>query len=124
MKTLPLRGISPVIIPHLYFGGQPNETEAYTQDAFSRARFDLLRLETARKIYKLEQGKEPERIEELIPDYLPEAPFDIFSKNRSPYREKPFYYSIGPDGVDQKGARLYDPTNGTISAGDVFLTME
>jgi len=30
-------------------------------------------------------------------------------------------YSIGPDGVDDSGAVWYDPTNGSMSAGDLIL---
>ncbi|MCE5229116.1 hypothetical protein LLG95_05920 [bacterium] len=30
-------------------------------------------------------------------------------------------YSLGPDGIDQHGALSYDPTNGTISSGDIVL---
>ncbi|MCE5229709.1 DUF1380 domain-containing protein [bacterium] len=32
-------------------------------------------------------------------------------------------YSIGPDKVDQHAAIAYDPTNGTLSAGDMILTI-
>lgn len=30
-------------------------------------------------------------------------------------------YSFGPDGIDDKRKILYDPSNGIISPGDVFL---
>ncbi|MDX2177133.1 MAG: hypothetical protein SF028_11765 [Candidatus Sumerlaeia bacterium] len=30
-------------------------------------------------------------------------------------------YSLGPDAADQQGQVLYDPTNGTVSAGDVVV---
>ncbi len=32
-------------------------------------------------------------------------------------------YSLGPDGEDQRAAVSYDPTNGTFSAGDIFIRM-
>ncbi len=31
------------------------------------------------------------------------------------------FYSLGPDGVDQRAAISYDPTNGTLSPGDIFI---
>lgn len=30
-------------------------------------------------------------------------------------------YSLGPDGVDQNGQLIYDPTNGVVSSGDIIL---
>lgn len=46
---------------------------------------------------------------------------------KDPYDEQPLrsnathLWSIGPDGVDQQGELIYDPTNGTISAGDIVV---
>lgn len=50
---------------------------------------------------------------------------------RDPFTEKslrvnesedgPVFYSLGPDLKDQKGKITYDPTNGTVSPGDVTL---
>lgn len=35
---------------------------------------------------------------------------------------KEYYYSWGPDQVDNGGWTLYDPSNGTVSKGDIFLS--
>jgi RNA polymerase sigma factor (sigma-70 family) len=40
----------------------------------------------------------------------------------APLRSTPGqFWSLGPDGVDQQGKLQYDPTNGTMSAGDIVL---
>ena len=44
---------------------------------------------------------------------------------RDPFADRPLgatadrWYSVGPDAADQQGALSYDPTNGTLSAGDI-----
>ncbi len=105
----------------LYLIATPSNERAIQMDCFAHAEFDLLRLTTARKIFTLEKGHPPERLAELVPDYLPQLPTDPFSSDRRPLGEKPFPYSIGPDGRDDQGQIIYDPTNGTASAGDVRL---
>jgi len=78
------------------------------------AYYDLLMLETERKIRKLEGGgAEVSIIEKSLKD--------VFSKDGQAYGEKPVFYSVGPDCIDQHASILYDPTNGTISPGDVFF---
>ena len=100
----------------------PNVEEAHVRDLVARSQFDLLRSRTAHKLYTLEHGGEPEAMADLVPDYLPEIPPDLFSDDGAPYRRNTsVYYSIGPDRTDQSGTVLYDPTNGTTGGGDVFL---
>ncbi|MCX7001437.1 MAG: hypothetical protein NT106_14260, partial [Candidatus Sumerlaeota bacterium] len=57
----------------------------------------------------------------LLPEGPPQDPFTgtplRFIANRDPF----VVYSVGPDNKDDKAAFLYDPTNGTISPGDVFI---
>ncbi len=105
----------------LYAIGAPGVDRAVEMDRLHRCQFDLLRLTTARKIFTLEKGHPPDRLAVLVPDYLTRLPTDPFSPNHRPFGEKPFPYSIGPDGRDDRGEISYDPTNGTASAGDVRL---
>lgn len=37
---------------------------------------------------------------------------------------KVLVYSVGPDGIDDRAAVAYDPTNGTMSTGDIILTRD
>jgi len=111
----------PLSWPTIFKIGQP--LEAHTRAVVALAKFDLLRLETARKLYTLEHGASPANPADLVPAYLPALPTDRFAeKGIDAYRETTSnYYSIGPDEQDNRLAITYDPTNGTISAGDIAL---
>lgn len=105
-------------------GRQTNTFEFQIRVRVAQSRFDLLRLETARKLYALEHGgAAPARLADLVPQYLPEIPLDRFAQDKkAPYREAAnCYYSIGPNGKDEGARIFYDPTNGTTSGGDVAL---
>ena len=101
---------------YVFIPGDP----AYIMQNAVEIRYELLKLETARKLFILEKGREPESISEMVPEYIPKVPIDPFSKNRAPVREDPVYHSIGPDGVDDKCTIQYDPRI-PESPGDIFL---
>ena len=52
---------------------------------------------------------------------------DLLAQFPDPFTGRPLVltpdriYSLGPDTTDQKGAVLYDPTNGTVSPGDIAV---
>ena len=122
-------GCSNLVTPVFYAISLPNFTEAKTRAEVARTKFDLLRLNTARQIWTLEHGAPPARMADLVPSLLAELPVDRFAKGKEKndksekqtYGEGTAWHSIGPDGMDQKGTLVYDPTNGTISPGDVVL---
>jgi hypothetical protein len=118
--VLGYRLVSPVICPLMFRIAVPNFEEARTREKAALAKYDLLRLYTAKKLFFLEHQKEPEKMEDLVPEYIPELLIDPFTE-KEPFRKESFFYSIGPDELDQKGAILYDPTNGTITPGDIFF---
>ena len=112
-------------LPVLYRISLTPSAEFYANDDEARVKFDLLRLYTAQKLYRLEQGEEPKSMADLVPDYLPEILVDIFSKSGQPYLFNglapiPFFYSIGRDGIDQQGAQQYRANTG-VAAGDIFF---
>lgn len=89
----------------------------------SEARLELLRLGLR---WRVDRGST-----------LAERAKDLGAEPNSPWRD-PFtgrammlddvtsptlVYSLGPDRLDQHGALLYDPTNGTMSAGDLVLKL-
>jgi len=115
-----LSWISSIVNTINYVIGLPNITEAQTRDAVSHGRYDLLRLQTAFNLYYLERNREPGTLADLAPEFLPEIPQDPFGQG-SPFQTKPFLYSLGPNQTDQKGKILYDPTNGTITPGDIYF---
>ena len=80
-----------------------------------------LEIQSAINLYHLQKKKYPDSLDDLK-EYLDQIPPDPFTDK--PYllgheKEKVFVYSVGPDGKDDKGLITYDPTNGTISAGDI-----
>lgn len=88
------------------------------------ARFDLTRIEVARKVADSLSPNLDTRttLLTLNPRYLPAPPIDPYSSDIYAIdAESGRVYSVGPDGTDQRGAILYDPTNGTKSAGDIFI---
>ncbi len=105
----------------LYSIAIPNFLEATTREASALAKLDLARIEAAKRVYKLESVQAAPSIEALVPEYLPEALVDRFDESGGGYGWEPVVYSIGPDRIDNKATVQYDPTNGTISRGDIFF---
>ncbi|MBN1903370.1 hypothetical protein JW926_18775 [Candidatus Sumerlaeota bacterium] len=123
IRSFSARLFSPVICPFIFRVMAPNFVEAQIREKAVLAKYDLLRLFTAKKLYLLEHKKEPKNMEDLVPEYIPELLIDPFTE-KEPFRKESFFYSIGPDKIDQKGGLLYDPTNGTVTPGDIFLFSE
>lgn len=67
---------------------------------------DLARTAIAIERYRLAKGELPERLRELVPEYLEEVPIDPFDGKTIKYRRmEPGYvlYSVGMDGKDDGG---------------------
>jgi hypothetical protein len=75
----------------------------------------LTKLAIVLHIYRLENGQYPERLQDLVPKYLPRLPEDLFSGQPPIYRrtEKGFVlYSVGPNGKDDGGRTAEDSPHG------------
>jgi tetratricopeptide (TPR) repeat protein len=83
----------------------------------------LSQIDAALQLYRLENRQWTKSIDDLKSSIRP-IPLD-------PYTDKPFLwskgmvnqpvvYSTGPDRVDDTAQVVFDPTNGTISGGDIF----
>jgi hypothetical protein len=58
----------------------------------------------ALKIYKMQNGKLPESLSELVPEFFPQVPIDDFDGKSFRYLpEKKIIYSVGPDLKDSGG---------------------
>ncbi len=121
LKPKLIKIIGPFIRDHFFAGSMPNLLEAYTRDDAALTKYNLMLVETAKKIYELENKKEMENLSELVPDYLSEIPKDLFSENGTSLIYDKRIFSIGPDKNDTEGLFIYDPTNGTISPGDIYF---
>jgi len=84
-------------------------------DSRARAHLDLARTALAVERYRLATGKVPERLEELVPQYLKGAPTDPFDGQPIRYRRTdPGYllYNVGEDGQDNGGKEKTEVTRG------------
>lgn len=82
------------------------------------------------KNHYLEQQKKPTliEIEKFIITVNPPPAFREYSNVNDKIRVKEdknkiIMYYIGPDGIDQKGNIIYDPTNGLKSNGDICMEL-
>ena len=83
----------------------------------------LLAAELALRCYLAEQGHQPARLEQLVPQYLQRVPLDPFSGKPVIYRPQGTHwllYSVGPDGVDDGGSPVGHSVWGSVTRGDIF----
>lgn len=78
--------------------------------------------------YRLVRGSLPERLDELVPRFLPEVPPDPFDGKALRYKHLDrgyTIYSVGPDGTDEGGKELQPPRQGNPAAPyDIPFTVE
>jgi hypothetical protein len=85
----------------------------------------LLRIELALRLYHLENGTYPSRLEMLVPKYVPTLPIDPRDANQYPLRyvttaDGYLLYSVGVDG-DDDGGRPSSRDSGWLDDGDIRL---
>lgn len=98
-----------------------NFEECRRREQASNARFRMARQMLAARIYELEQGRAPATPQDLVPDYLPVLPVDPFSGQPFLQSAEGKLYSVGYDGIDDKGAKRANPDNmGNRLAGDII----
>lgn len=101
-----------------------NAEETVIRMNITDSRFELLRMGTAAKYRFLTNGDFPKTTVEFAP-LLPDGPpKDRFTDGPLQFRlttDSLICYSVGPDKRDDLAAVEYDPTNGTVSAGDIAL---
>ncbi len=103
-----------------------NFHEADVRALVTTSKLRETQLATALAAYKIDKKRYPIRLSALVPDYLKVLPMDPF--NGEEYHYKPardgstyMLYSVGPDRKDEATVVVYDPTNGTLSGGDIFF---
>ena len=90
------------------------------------ARFELLRMATAvryRFVLRGEFPRTPDQFGPLLSEGLPKDPFSDGPLKFIMTTDSLVCYSIGPDGRDDRVAIEYDPTNGSLSPGDMLMTV-
>jgi hypothetical protein len=96
-----------------------------TRDTYFESQFGLLTVSLALRAYKLEKGGYPNKLVELIPDYLERIPDDPFDPRKAlRYKTaQPNYvlYSLGPDRVDNGGTESTNRFFDANQKGDIRL---
>jgi len=104
----------------------PNVREAAIRFYVVQARLRLAEVAAALALHKARTGSYPDQLAALTPAPLETLPVDPFSGQALRYRATPggrqyTLHSLGPDRLDNSGSIAYDSTNGTVSAGDIFV---
>ena len=100
----------------------PDFLEATTRYKTLLSKLMQTQLAAALVFSKAENGAYPGSLEALVPARLAQMPLDPFSGASFSYGAQGngfCLYGIGPDGLNQSGAVIYDASNGTQSVGDI-----
>ena len=127
-------GENSALFSQMVGGGRFSENylEAFTRQKVSDTKFQLLRAATAARYHQMTQGDWPRSAAEFAPLLgagLPKDDFATSTSQRAAQGALRFtrladafaVYSVGPDERDDGATLDYDPTNGTISAGDLAI---
>jgi len=103
----------------------PNYREADVRIYVTKSRMLQTQIATALEIARRQNGRYPQKLSDLVPICFMNLPIDPFSGNEFTYNLSPdaatyFLLGSGPTIAGTGGAIMYDPTNGTVSAGDLF----
>jgi len=110
------------------------EEEEAVRTQLARARSDLRSLHTALEAYRVDNDTYPDNLLVIttpiaylstwLPDPFAEPGPEYLKMRFTPDWSAIRLYSVGPDGIDDQGEFVYDPTNGTISEGDIVRTVD
>lgn len=104
-----------------------NDNPSRHEQLCSRTDADLRSIATALEMYNIDNNAFPRELHVLTSplDYMSSIPEDPFAPGEE-FRwtpeavdDKLYLWSVGPDEIDSEGRIVYDPTNGTVSAGDI-----
>jgi hypothetical protein len=107
---------------HLGFSDGNPAPQTFKFNSMNEASEACARVAVAATRYRLDHGKLPSRLADLVPGYLNAIPTDVFSGK--PLRlaikkDKWIVYSVGPNGVDDGGVQPNDKWDST----DVIFTL-
>ena len=107
--------LSPLRYDSSWYGGRASEK---WRDAMMR----LLQVELALQAFRIDAGRDPMALAQLVPTYLSSVPLAPYDNGRIRYRRTDGgydCYSIGPDNKDDGGERV--PQSEVQFKGDLFL---
>lgn len=100
--------------------------ESLIRHYVSDMKFDLIRMAAAARYKLLKTGRFPGSNKDFEPFLSGNLPEDLFSEG-APLRftqssdDEFIVYSLGPDQTDDAATFAYDPTNGTVTPGDIII---
>lgn len=111
---------------------RPQLSEEQIRQNVSRVKADLRTMATANEAYFFDNKAYTDNLPSLTTPvcYITSIPNDPFSPTTAslkfgyPTLSKLAIYSVGPDGMDNFAQFDYDPTNGSVSTGDVRRDLE
>lgn len=106
----------------------PVFTQARFKDVENQTQNALLLVTLALHAYQVEHGRYPQSLQELTPAYLKQLPDDPFALKGTfqyhPSGTTYLLYSIGPDGKDDGGKVIDDPSRATSTSKDARYLVE
>ncbi|PYI80080.1 MAG: hypothetical protein DME26_22285 [Verrucomicrobia bacterium] len=96
------------IMAHLAMAKSLRQSELRFREKCDRSEtaVRLMRTDVAVRLYHLEKGSYPAKLEELVPQFLDSMPIDLFSERPLMYKPQTnsyLLYSVGPDRKDDGG---------------------
>ncbi len=105
---------------------KPNLDDIIIRNNVTNTKQEMVYIASAIRVYQSKNQKMPEKLENLVPDpltTLPQDPFTSLTFNYFSQSTEVVLYSVGPDTTDDHAQLLYDPTNGTMSKGDIVVKL-
>ncbi len=104
--------------------GNGNLAEVETRNLSLAARHELTRAAAIVRETRVRFQRFPDSLEDGIASHrVPHDPFDDAPLRHEQWQNEFLVWSIGPDRNDDHGLIEYDPTNGTVSQGDIVVTI-
>lgn len=109
---------------------QQQDKEQVLRNTIAEAKYQLQELQNALKSFYTENETYPENLFNLTTPvaYIARIPADPFSPFEAEFNYKKLgdtdflLWGIGPDGKNDEGQIIFDPTNGITSSGDIVRT--
>lgn len=132
LKTFNSAGIPGSVMamaPFLGVVAAPNVFESQTRAKVARSKADLRTMAVALESYFVDNNRYPDEgnlgVLTTPIAYITSLPSDTFATGQKLKYKKTgdndwIMYSVGPDMQDNNADTIYDPTNGTISIGDII----
>ena len=114
-----------MMVKILLSSGTPEYGKLITRFYVGRARMNVLIGAIALRLYKIERGSAPKKLDQLVPSYLqqlPEDPFGQFSSLKYVIEKNQWrLYSLGPDRQDQNGTQVLPLGAELENPGDIVF---